>query len=881
MTKVRPILFLILIAHLQILAGCSKVDGVKITRTNNSVELFNENVKLVCTSNKSNQVEQVFFAKNQQGDYVEVLSSFVPDFSDTKDKEVAKLYNTSLSELRYLATEFKSIVEIGKDKQSIIITGEKDGLSLTQTIRLEDGSKNFHIDVACSFTHNVNKIDYLMSTYQYNLNKAPYFVHTPSLKFDNEESNQNRWRILDSNDQVIGDRSYHSPAIILQEESLFASLIPDLNKINENSVVSSDSRRVGWIEKNHFQVDVLEENFTLPTALDLNVKSGISDKPILAYGYMDAIISHHIRYNRFNDTSMVRSFNGNTLNYAFDLMIDADAKDYTKYTDVAKLIWEKYGQEEFEKGKHLAMPFNEYHRIVDSITFNPSKYKDIDLPVEGYENTGSWLQWEDENGAKMGGYRSAINRYNDKLHNSQFWNNAREAAGFWYWGKRLNDNKDIERAKRVINWCLDAPQNEHGLFATLYNAKDKRWALQFSDPMHGKTRFFLDNSDSYNIPVMSKTGAHLIHYFLNCENDQRIIDYLKPYGDWLISVIDERGTLPTYVSKNMEVSDILYESANPAASAWFLAELYNATKEEKYLAGAKRIADYLAKEIIPEAKWIDSEQFYSCGNRPLFFQRDKVQNQIARGSLCIMWAVDAYRALHMATGDVQYLNDGVACVDYLTFFQCSWNPHYIYTAYPFGGFSVDNADSGTYLDARQADVVKSFIYFGKELGRQDLLERAVAAARSSIVLINHPRHKVNDVYAHTNIYPFGLGPENIDHEAYPQSAMRTHPSWGEGSGIYTGLAEAFNGLGSLYINGAKQLAVGVDGLHIKKIEYYDDHANLEIENCLSEKYLDMPWEKDFRIKVKVDGKLDYLLINGKKFQVVDGEITGTISEIIA
>lgn len=863
-----------------IFQACSKTSNIKAFEEDNKMVLSNGKVKAVCEKQNDGYVAQTFFARNEQNKFVEVISSLRPDFSNAENKEVARMYDTSISSGRFLLSEVESELFLDEKENAIVLRGAKDRIEFVQKITIEPGSDNVHIEVACVFPDTVNQVDYLLSTYKYNLNRAPYFVHTPGLKFDNKESGQNRWELVDSQDQVIGDRSYHSPAIILQEGKLFASLVPDLNKINENRVVSPDSRRESWIGKNHFQVEVISENFTLPTALDLNVKSGISEKPLLAYGYMDAIISHHIRYNRFNDTSMIRTFKGKKLKFAFDLLIDANAKDYTKYTDVSKLIWNKYGHQEFRKGVHLAMPFNEYHRIIDSITFSASTHKDIDIPLDGYKNTGSWLQWEDTNGIKMGGYRSAINWWNDKLHNSQFWNNAREATGFWYWGTKLGYPKDIDRARRIINWCLSAPRNEQGLFATLYNANSKTWALQFSDPMHGKPRFFLDSSDSYDVSNMSKTGAHLLNYYLNCEKDERIVAYLIPYGDWLLSVIDERGSVPTYVSCEMEQSDILKYSAQPASSAWFLAELYNATSDLKYLEGAKKVADYLSNEIIPEAKWIDFEQFYSCGNRPLFFQRDIVQNQIARGSLCVMWAVEAYRALHEATNLEIYLKDGEACVDYVSFFQCSWNPHYIYTAYPFGGFSVDNADSGTYLDARQADVVRPFIYFGKQLGRQDLLERAVAAARSSIVLINHPLHKANNIYKHTNIYPFGLGPENIDHEAYPQSAMRTHPSWGEGSGIYTGLAEAFNGLGGLYINLDKKLAVGVDGIIINKIDYKPYHVELELESCLSDKYLNVPWEESYPLKIKLDGEIDYLVINGNKIDITAKELVYPVHELL-
>jgi hypothetical protein len=855
-----------------VLASCTDSE-ISIGENDEGIFLSNNKVKVVSKRDESGFLVQDFYAKNNKGEFEKVISSFKPQFPhNIKNGEIARLYDTNLSPKRYLLSEVKVNITPDKRSKAILIKGKKENIVFQQKISLEPQEKKFHISVKAIFPDQVNEIDYLLNTYSFNVTHPPYFVHTPGLKFDNEESRQNRFRIVDSQDQIIGDRAYHSPAIILQEKNLFCGLVPDLNIINEKRVVSPDARRTSWIPRNIFGVEEIEKLYTLPTALDLNVKSGITDKPIFSFGFMDAIIGHHIRYNRMNDTTMVREFSGDTLHYAFDLFLDARAEDYRKYGDIAQYIWEKYGSGEFGKGKHLALPFDEYHRIIDSITFSPSQHKDIDIPVEGYANTGSWLQWENKNGIKMGGYRPAINWWNDKLHNSQFWNNARDAEGFWFWGEKLNYAKDKERAKRIINWCLSAPQNNNGLFATLFNANEKTWALQFSDPMHNKKRFFLEQSDSYDVAAMSKTGAHLLSFYLNCKKDERIINYLKPYGNWLLSVTDERGSVPAYVSREMKQSDILRYSAHPAASAWFLAELFNATHEEKYLMGAKKIADYLIREIIPEAKWIDFEQFFSCGHRPLFFKRDIIQNQIARGSLSVIWGSEAFAALHRATGAEIYLENGEACVDYLSFFQCSWNPHYIYTAYPFGGVSSDNADNANFLDARQAECVKPFIYFGKQSGRQDLLERAVAAARASIVLINHPRHISNGIYEHPNIYPFGLGPENIDHEGYPQSAMRTHPGWGEGSGVYTGLGQALKGLGDLYVNANKKIAVGVNGVLIKEVQFDDEKVVLQVDNELSDKYLNEAWPEKFPVTLKIDGDVESVFINGEEITVSGNQI---------
>ena len=416
----------------------------------------------------------------------------------------------------------------------------------------------------------------------------------------------------------------------------------------------------------------------------------------------------------------------------------------------------------------------------------------------------------------------------------------------------------------IINWCLSAPRNEQGLFALLYAANDKKWGLTFTDPIKNNNVFFLKESSSYDISTMSKTGAHLLDFYIRCKQDDRIIDYLTPYANWLLTVIDQRGAVPSYVNEDALVpSPVLHYSAQPSSGMWFLSEMYHVTKEEKYLEGAKKIATYLEREVLPEQKWVDMEQFFSCGHRPFEFDRDRWQNQVARGNLALFWAIEGFAALYRATNEERVLKLGEKCVDYVTFFQACWEPHFIYTAFPFGGFTVDNADNATFLDARQAEMVRPFIWYGKQLERQDLLERGVAAARSSVVLINHPRHKSNNIYRHTNIYPFGLGPENIDHEAQPQSAMRTHPSWGEGSGVFTGLAEVQRGLGGVYLDFEKNLFVGVDGVKIQSAKVENEVIRIQLENVLSE--LVQPWETAYNIELKILGlsKDEYKLsING-------------------
>ncbi len=840
----------------------------KIIQKKGIIEIENQWVKARFTP-QGMRIQQEYFSKKEEK-WVLVVSSFASPKEFPKG--ATQLFNDQLDlEHRFLASNVLQTITVDKGNNRVKLLGKSGKNAFVQYISLPKDQHYFHIETEAVLSGSPVQLDYLLSTFTFNLNGIPSFIHTPGLKFDNEDSKQNRFKLLPAQDQIIGDRAFHAPAVIMQEKGLFAALVPDLNAINKYAVVSPDARRTIDIARNIYSAPIVDSKYTMPTGLDLNVKSGLTPKPVFTFGFMDNIIAHHIRYQRTNDKSMIRTLNSNRLKYAFDLFVDAQANENTAFQQVSQHQWREYGHEVFMNHPHLTMPFEEYFRLVDSITFNPSKYPDIDLPLKGYEDHGSWLQF-DMNGVAVGGYRSAINWWNDVIHNSDFWNNARDASGFWFWGKQLNKPDMIDKAHRIINFCLQAPRNEHGLFATLYNANDKTWGLQFSDPPHGKNQFFLRKSDSYEITAMSKTGAHLLDYYLRCEKDERIVDYLKPYANWLITVVDSRGAVPSYVTTQMEQSTILKYSAHPAASMWFLAAMYNATKDNNYRDAAEKIAQFLEKEILPEQKWIDMEQYYSDGLKPLAFDRDVWQHQIARGNLSTIWASEGFAQLYTATQNPKYLKEGESCIDYLSFSQCSWNPHFIYTAFPFGGFTADNADNATMLDARQAETVKPYIWYGKMLGRQDLIERGVAAARSSAVLLNLPTHKANGIYEYTNIYSYGLGPENIDHEAHPQSAMRTSPSWGEGSGIFTGLAEAYRELQGGYIDFDKKIAVGVNGIVIKEASLKEKVIYLSIKNTLSD--LKMPWTKNFNIQLKVQGlkKGVYeVFINGKNQGAVNSE----------
>ena len=587
---------------------------------------------------------------------------------------------------------------------------------------------------------------------------APEFIHSPSAKKDDSRSGPAR-------DQVIGDHAFHSPAIILQQGSNFAALVPDLDLINRCSVISPDARRTMSVKRNQFSVPIEDDKYTMPTALDLNVKSGLTPEPIFTYGMMDFVVSHHMRYQRANDGSTIRRLSDNRVCYGFDLFVGANVPANAGYQEISQHLWKKYGHDYYVNHRHLAMPFEEYVNTIYDVVSRPMD-PEVQAPVPGYPDHGAFLDFE-LNGKPVGGLVSPLGvlGFGDALWNFEFWNNVRDAAGMHYWGTKLKKPELVDRAQRIVNLALEAPQNTEGFFCLVYLAARQKWMTSTLGPSPNITSIFAggkilpDSKQVYSVPAMSKTAAYMLEYYLRCDQDPRIVEYLSRYADGLLARIDERGCIASYYTPDMEPVDALQYSAQPAASMWFLAELFNVTNKKEYRNGSEAIAGYLMREILPTQSWVDLEPYYSCGQCSTDFVRDDEQALPIRGNLSTYWPTNRFAALFRAPENEAYLHAGEQAVDYVSFSQACWNPHYVYTAIPFGGFTVDNVDTATWMDARQCEMVEPFLWYGLKLGRRDLIERGIAAARASTVLINHPRHKQNDIHRHSNIYGFGLGPE--------------------------------------------------------------------------------------------------------------------------
>ena len=193
--KIFKVCFL-LVSLTILLWSCKQQESThEITQDNNRVEIENSKVKAVFKK-ENGHVSQIFYAK-KNNQWQEVVAAFVP--SAKFPSEAVKLFDQDLVAHRYLSNSILSdfSLEVNEKQKTVVtFTGLKGNVPIKQSITLLGEDDYFHFDVSLTLSDSLPKLDYFLSTFTFNLDHAPYFVHTPGLKFDNEDSKQNRFSSL-------------------------------------------------------------------------------------------------------------------------------------------------------------------------------------------------------------------------------------------------------------------------------------------------------------------------------------------------------------------------------------------------------------------------------------------------------------------------------------------------------------------------------------------------------------------------------------------------------------------------------------------------------------------------------------------------------------
>jgi hypothetical protein len=568
---------------------------------------------------------------------------------------------------------------------------------------------------------------------------------------------------------------------------------------------------------------------------------------------------------------MVRELSRNEVRIGMDLLLSADAPRYRGYQMASRHLWRRYGNTSFSQPRPQAMPNAEYAKICYPANFLYQGYSVVGnqglnhRQLPNRPDLRSWQEWEID-GLPVGGMRLYAPQWYNFIPNLGWWNTVCDATGLYYWGRQLNDADLLNKARRMVNLTLAAPQDQ-GIFPGLYDLGLKGWRRSlWGPPLDGYTpsrpaAYWSGPAEcAYQTCAASTTAGYLMQYRRTCEDDPRILPYVRKYGDFLLARMQPNGCVPGWFSLGLKPLPSLMWNPDGGAHVWVLSELFLATQEKKYLDGAKQAAKFLMDEVMPQQRWADFEAFYSCAIKPEAFF-DARTAQWPCNTMSMSWALQGFLSLHEATHDRQYLDAAESVADFSGFFQAVWAPEYIVTAYPFGGMSSQLGDA-EWLDQRAHRFADPFVRIGLLTGRQDMIERGIAAARSSLTLANLPRHLANGIYSHTD-FPAGLGPENIDHDGFPQRPISSGPSWNTVGGL-AGIAHVMDRLGSAYVDFNKNLGVGVDGLKIVSFQRQGDTICLKLENQLAalRKPYDQPFAAELRLVGLPPGDYNIIVNNG-------------------
>jgi hypothetical protein len=594
----------------------------------------------------------------------------------------------------------------------------------------------------------------------------PGFVFSPTLRPED--------------DQVIGQHVFRSPALMIQKGAVFCALVPDL--------------------------DILDKEWrTLPGCLDMDFLGDAS--PRLTYGLCPHQVEGHIFYR--SDPSMTVELKaGEVLRFGFSLFCDGHTSTAEGVRAVVGSMWDKYGHRYYaEDVRPQVIPFDRY-----------AEY--------GYEFQKDYIWREFElDGEPCGGSVTGVLGNADSIWFQAWFNNLRTAYGMYLFG--LDSRSDRVRsmdlcslARLTRNLALNAPQNK-GIFPTLYNTKTGEWVGYYGAGV-GK--------EHYHTLDCSWTGYWLLRWHQDLEPDPRTIPFCERYAEFLISNQLDSGCIPSWFKMDtLEPIETFRDlNAETTCSALFLAELYRVTNEEKYLDAAKKAADFIIREVIPENKWFDYETYFSCSRKPLDFY-DNHTHQWPQNNLSIHWAAEMFKTLYLATREKSYLDLGVRMLDYLSLYQQVWCPSFL-SIYGFGGFGVQNTDA-EWHDARQAVFATTYLDYYELTGNPEYFERGVAAIRASFACMYIPENReiCPKVYRRE---PTGYSDENYGHGGQDAPAGPTTFDWGTGSGL-AAAAYARHRFGDVFLDLDRKQAFGIDGVIVKGCDVGPDSAALDLVTQVS------------------------------------------------
>ena len=655
--------------------------------------------------------------------------------------------------------------------QKLTLMGETEsGDKIERTILLGSDDDFFRIEVTMASDRALS-LERFVDRYNFSPSGAPDLTWLPQLKR--------------SEDNLCADWSFKSPAAIMQKDDLMFALVPDPKDLKSNGT---------W------------KMCTVALDMDVRTKPG----PTISYGFVPSIPDHHSLFKHVpGQRAITRP--GKTV-YSYFLLLGSDVPERQAHRPVVSFLWERFGHDALLEG-HAAQKFSfaawekkTWHEFADAV----------------------WFECE-RNGIPCGAFRCGIFGMTKDAWFCGWWNNLRTAYGLELYSRRSGDEQAHERAIKILNLALDAPRNE-GAFPVLFHIEPDgdHWERDHQ---------FGGYIDCYHTFDMSWTSYWLLRWYDNLKpSDERSLPYCVAYGDFLLKHQQPSGFIPSYFKQDLTLRQetrLNVESAEPAACAVFLVELYKTVGDRKYLDAAIKAMEYMQREIIPKQKWFDYETFLSCSPKPYDFY-DPITAQEPQNNMGTIQAAQALLALYDVTHEQRFLEWGMNALDYLSLTQQVWS-HPAMTPNLIGGFTTQNSDA-EWSDAREAYCAIVYLDYFERCGKLEYLERGIAALRSS----------------------FPVAPyENWAHVGFldaPGALSGFH--WGQGSGMAS-VEMVWDRYGDVVVDLAGRWAYGINGCTVQKPVTDGQKVMLEIQT-------DLKWDEPARIVFRRVPAGDYNVVINRR-----------------
>lgn len=576
----------------------------------------------------------------------------------------------------------------------------------------------------------------------------------------------------DSSD-FISQHSFRSPAVILTKNHTAASIIPDLEKIKS-------------YHETPYYLDVLFDD----------------SHTIVTYGLSNYKTDKHVYYERKDSLFAIPK----RIEFGLYVISSQHSTPLEILGKTNALLWNTFASHYVDSLSPQVLPFHEYAKrgydmALDKYWVNGTK------PGTG-GITLSTLQ-DKETGIYRG------REYKDDLWFHSWFNNARTAYGFYLWGKETNNKIWMEKALSTMRLLLTSPQRD-GFFPTIWVPGNK-WV---SSGQGG-------GPELYHVPDNAWTALWLLRF-----NDELVAlpgadKFLVEFSRSLLKTQQTNGSFPGRLNKDdLSPDTALLNSASGAMATWFLEEMILRKKLPTDLDSEARVAirrslSFLEREILPTLRFQDYEVFYSCAPNKLD-DFDSLTWSYPHNTLSIQWSAEAFLNAHKISDDKHDIEQAEYCLNLLSLYQQVWSPPFI-DFYSFGGFGVQNTDA-EWSDARQAQFAETYLNFYLAIGKEEYLQRSIAACRASFALMAIPENELISPQnykgtSYNGEFP-GAMAENFGHSGYNKRSGQSGFHWGTGSALTTAAILKLK-LGDVYVDDAIQSANGLDGVIVEQADWGD------------------------------------------------------------